>query len=106
MPFLSKQRNRVVVFRLSQEEYDSLKAACVAAGGRNVSEYTRSELLATIQSDSLHSFVQRRFVELDRRLVDLHDQMKELSERISPVAGASGVSVGAVTDGRGRSQVS
>ena len=102
MPFLN-QRNRIVVFRLSQEEYDSLTAACTAAGGRNVSEYTRSELLAAIQSESLHATVQRRFLELDRRLADLHELVKELSGRISPPAAASGATAGAVAGAQGRS---
>ena len=92
-----------MVFRLSQEEYDSLKTACAAAGGRNVSEYTRAELLAAIQSDSLHATVQRRFLELDRRLADLHELVKELSGRMSPQAAASGASAGAVAGAQGRS---
>jgi hypothetical protein len=91
MPFF-KQRNRVVVFRLSQEEYDNLKAACAAAGGRNVSEYTRSELLASIQSDSINSLVQRRFGEVDRKLADLQELVREMSARMnSPGNGAAGV---------------
>jgi hypothetical protein len=92
-----------VVFRLSQEEYNNLTAACTAAGGRNVSEYTRCELLAAIQSDSLHAVVHRRFLELDRRLADLHELVKELSGRISPQAADSGVAAGAVAGARGRS---
>jgi uncharacterized protein (DUF1778 family) len=101
MPFL-KQRNRIVVFRLSQDEYDSLRAACAAAGGRNVSDYTRSELLATIQSDSIHAVVQRRFVELDRRLADLHELVKELSTRIDAAAYIPTARAGPVAASQGR----
>jgi hypothetical protein len=102
MPLL-KQRNRIVVFRLSQEEYDSLKAACAVAGGRSVSDYTRSELLACIQSDSIYSVVLRRFGELDRKLADLHELLEELSARIDSAAPVRAYAVDAFAAGRGRS---
>jgi uncharacterized protein (DUF1778 family) len=44
------QRNRIVVFRLSQDEYDRLRAACNAAGGRTLSDFTRSELLTLVET--------------------------------------------------------
>ncbi len=45
----AKLRNRVVVFRLTQEEYALLKQACTWRGGLSVSEFTRMELLTAIQ---------------------------------------------------------
>ncbi len=42
-------RNRVVVFRLTQEEFRNLRLACDLRGARNISEFTRAEIL-----DSLH----------------------------------------------------
>ena len=42
-----KQRNRIVVFRLSDDEYESLRVACLRCG-RTMSDFTRSELLASI----------------------------------------------------------
>lgn len=82
MPSLNS-RNRIVVFRLTQDEYNSLKSACIAAGGRNLSDYTRSELLTLVQSGSLGAIVQRRFFEIDRKLTDLHDLIKHVSERFA-----------------------
>jgi len=55
------QRNRIVVFRLSQEEYNRLRSACLVAGGRNLSDYTRTELLSSLRSDSRDSLIEQKF---------------------------------------------
>ena len=39
-----KPRNRLISFRLSEEEYESLRALCVTEGARSVSDYARSTL--------------------------------------------------------------
>jgi hypothetical protein len=71
-------RNRVVVFRLTEEEYRSLKAACSAAGRRNLSDYTRSELLLALRADGADMAIQRRFQEIDHKLRDLSHLLKEV----------------------------
>jgi len=76
------QRNRMVVFRVSLSEYQHLKSACVAAGGRSLSEFTRSELLAAVDAESRGPFLERKFGEIDRRLADLHALVQSVSERI------------------------
>jgi hypothetical protein len=40
----------VVVFRLTQDEFRNLKLACDLRGARNISEFTRSEILAALRS--------------------------------------------------------
>ena len=82
MPSLH-QRNRIVVFRLSQDEYDRLRAACDAAGGRTLSDFTRSELLTLVQTDNGGSTIERKFVEIDRKLSALQTMIKQVSERIT-----------------------
>jgi hypothetical protein len=77
----------MVVFRLSQEEYDRLRAACVAAGGRSLSDFTRSELLTLVQTDNNDSVIEQRFVEIDRKLNVLHALVKHVSDRITPPNG-------------------
>ena len=85
------QRNRIVVFRLSQEEYNSLRSACVAAGGRNLSDFTRSELLTVVQTDGRGSALERKVVEIDRKLSDLQSLIQHVSERIgSPAPSLAG----------------
>jgi len=67
----SNPRNRVVVFRLTEEEYRTLKAACSAVGDQSVAEYTRSELLLALHSDGTRMTIQRRFHEIDHKLRDV-----------------------------------
>ena len=64
----SLRRDRLVVFRLTQEEYRLLQAACAAAGRRSVSEFTRSELLSIVHSDSVDASIRDKLLEIDRKL--------------------------------------
>jgi predicted transcriptional regulator len=82
----------MVVFRLTQEEYASLSAACKSRGGRNLSEFTRSELLAMLQSKSIATLIQERFQELELKFEDAVAQLAELvanrgADRRSDAAG-------------------
>jgi hypothetical protein len=82
-----------VIFRVTQEEYSSLMSACAASGSRSLSDFTRSELLAMRPADSLGSVVERRFVEIDRKLGDLYALIKHVSERITALNGGNHDSV-------------
>ena len=86
MPALH-HRNRIVVFRLSQDEYDRLRAACDAAGGRTLSDFTRSELLPLVQPGNGGSILERKFVEIDRKLSALQTMITQVSERIAATNG-------------------
>src|ERR1035438_9452713 len=65
------RRDRLVIFRLSQEEYQMLKAALERNGARNLSDLTRSEVLAALHSGSVAAHLDRRI-----RLADCHCQLK------------------------------
>ena len=80
---LLKQRNRFVVFRLTQEEYTAIKSACVAAGSRNLSDFTRTEILALVQADGRSSLVEQKLLEIDRKLGDLQSCVQRVSERMA-----------------------
>jgi hypothetical protein len=58
----------MVVFRLTQEEYHRLQAACSARGGRNVSDFTRSELLARIEGEAPGRGMERRLHAVEQEL--------------------------------------
>jgi hypothetical protein len=78
-------RDRIVVFRLTQDEYKSLQAACSERGGRNISEFTRTELLALIN--------QRRSAgsDIERRLAGIQLALRRLLWRLdtAPSGGAA-----------------
>ncbi len=48
-----KRRDRLVVFRLSQDEYDGLRAACAEHGAASISAFARSELMKSLKRDGL-----------------------------------------------------
>ena len=54
MPVL-KRRNKIVIFRLTDEEYAELKAACISRGARNVSDFARTALMSAVSGDATHS---------------------------------------------------
>jgi hypothetical protein len=44
-----KPRNRLVNFRLSEEEFQGLKTACEASGARSLSDFARSAVLLSME---------------------------------------------------------
>lgn len=47
-----KPRNRILIFRLTQDEYQDLQSACIAKGARSLSDFARSKLLTSIHGDT------------------------------------------------------
>lgn len=70
-----KNRSRVVVFRVTQEEYQYLRSVCLERGGRNLSEFTRSELLAFLKSAGQSD---ERIAELERKLASLQYSVQHM----------------------------
>jgi hypothetical protein len=72
-------RDRVVVFRLTQAELDTLKSACAARGGRNLSEFARSELLNFLRGPSFERVMESRFGEIQQRVEELQRGMQQIA---------------------------
>lgn len=62
-------------------------SACIASGSRSLSDYTRSELLAMRPADSLGSLLERRFVEIDRKLNGLHTLIEQMTDSMTALNG-------------------
>jgi hypothetical protein len=78
----NKPRNRIVVFRLSQEEYRSLQEACNRAGARNLSDFTRSEVLECLDTDASGGPLARRFAALERQIAAVQFQLNSLLQGV------------------------
>jgi hypothetical protein len=78
-----KTRNRMVVFRLTQEEYENLRGVCSERGGRSLSDFTRSELMNFLGSDSLGGMIENRFSDVRDRLGELQDAISRLTILVS-----------------------
>lgn len=72
----------MVVFRLTQEEYDNLKVVCSERGGRSLSEFTRSELMNLVGADSLGGMMENRFLDVRQRLSELQDAVGRLTNLV------------------------
>jgi hypothetical protein len=72
---IQKRRSRIVSFRLSDEEYDSLKSVTVSRGARSVSEFTRS---VACNMGATGNGAEK----IEDSLRTLNDRMKALDRRI------------------------
>jgi hypothetical protein len=65
---ICKRRDRIVVFRVTDEEHQQLQHACETSGNRNLSEFVRLELLNRLQSKRM---ARANIAGLERRLSEL-----------------------------------
>ena len=86
MPVL-KRRNRVVVFRLTQDEYQDLKTVCSVRGARNISDFARSELLTFIgQETRPEAALHGRLSEVDQKLSSLESEIQRMARLLEGMA--------------------
>jgi hypothetical protein len=64
---VNKPRNRTLIFRLTQDEYDSLQAA--SSGARSLSDYAREKLLGSIEPSPI-----------DQQLFELKTKVERIAE--------------------------
>jgi hypothetical protein len=79
---LGQTRGRLVVFRLSEDEYRTLREVCENRGGRNVSEFTRSEVLDYLNSGSLSDSAQVCCAALEQEIAGLKAAVTLLNRRL------------------------
>ena len=92
---MNTRRDRVVVFRVSQDEYLSLKNASDRSGACNISEFTRAELLDRIHTGPCGKHLERSCAVIDeklRRLDSIVAQLANLLRDRYRQAGHTGVS--------------
>ena len=76
------RRNRLISFRLSEEEYKSLWNLCVATGARSVSDYARSTL-CQVATGNGRPVSQEHDAEKEVAAQGLIDSMERLSKVIA-----------------------
>ncbi|MGC9950106.1 MAG: hypothetical protein ABSF64_27390 [Bryobacteraceae bacterium] len=76
-------RNRVVVFRLTQSEYQKLKEASDERGAANLSDFTRSEVLAFLNSGTIPDAVRIGFAALEQEISRLRADVDSINRSIS-----------------------
>ena len=76
MPVL-KRRTKIVIFRLTDEEYEELKAACVTRGARNVSDFARTALMRSVAGEGGDQHVTARLEQIESGMKRLEQMMQE-----------------------------
>jgi hypothetical protein len=83
-------RNRLVNFRLSDEEFERLKNACAQFGARSISDFARGSVLDRIvDGPASASRPGERIVELDHKVSALEGQVSQLLNLIEATGGVS-----------------
>jgi polysaccharide export outer membrane protein len=85
-----KRRDRLVVFRVTKDEYRQLQKACAASGARSISDYTRKELLGRSRAAPAANGLEGRLSAFDRRLAELHAAVRQVLRLLKQLAGANG----------------
>ena len=81
---VANRRNRAVVFRVTQEEYEALRAVSAKTGARNISDFVRSTLLASI--GTLGTTGSESLTEMSRTLASLKDVVGRVAEKMEQIS--------------------
>jgi hypothetical protein len=63
---VQKPRNRTLIFRLTQEEYEALQAA--SSGARSLSEFARAKLMHSLGPSPLDANIDAKLYELTNKV--------------------------------------
>lgn len=82
------RRDRLVIFRLSQDEYQLLKDASERNGARNLSDFTRGELLNALNPRADGNHVEQTFSSMEQSMAELKATMLRLQSVLEGVSNA------------------
>ena len=96
---VTKPRNRLVNFRVSEDEFQSLREACETGGARSISDFARSDVLTNQiakpeAEDVLRlrlALIEEKMGEVDAKLLLIARMLRDTSApaMMSATAGAS-----------------
>lgn len=78
-----RRRDRVVYFRVSEQEYERYRQCCQLAGARSVSDLVRAAMEHYLENGSpgLAAVVTERLERLEQVVSELNGRVNELSEK-------------------------
>ena len=82
------RRDRSVIFRLTQDEYQMLKAASERNCARNLSDFTRGEVLNALNSRAAGNHVEHTFSSIKQSMTELQATMLRLQSVLEGVNNA------------------
>jgi hypothetical protein len=86
-----KPRNRLVNFRLTEEEFVLLRDACMAQGARSISDFARSAVLRQADRSAISKSASdfpstQSLAELQSMMMQLQDRVGQLVQQVDAVA--------------------
>lgn len=79
---LPLNRTRIINFRVTAQEYDLLRTACVTAGTNNLSEFARRAALDCASAhDGPSTAIAAQLSTLDRKLTNLGELLKSIKPK-------------------------
>jgi hypothetical protein len=76
-----KPRNRLVNFRLSEEEFEKLRASCSLYGARSLSDFARAAVMRSVTGAG-NAPPESTDYAMDRKVNDLETRIGELSRLV------------------------
>lgn len=87
-----KPRNRLVNFRLSEEEFEKLRASCSLYGARSLSDFARAAVMRSVTGGS-HTSSDAAESTIDHKVNDLESRIGELSRLVESLLTANAAPV-------------
>ncbi len=82
---VTKPRNRLVNFRVSEEEFQNLREACLSGGARSISDFARSAVLSTFGgANEQEGLLKIRLSTIDQKMDELDSSLRTLLGRLNP----------------------
>jgi len=79
-----KVRSRLLNFRLSEEELENLRVACLLRGSRNLSEFARTAVLSSVEAQiDPDTAVRDRLDRMEARLAGLESVLQSLLNQMT-----------------------
>jgi hypothetical protein len=85
-----RPRNRLVNFRLSEDEFERLKSSCDVFGARSVSDFARSSVLSRLAEIPSSNESSGRITDLDGKVATLEARVGQLIRLLDAVQGQEG----------------
>jgi len=81
-----RPRTRLVNFRLSEDEFERLKASCALHGSRSISDFARSSVLDRMEAAPTGSQFggQGRLLHLDHKVAELEMRVTQIAQVLTP----------------------
>ncbi len=85
-----KPRNRVLIFRLTEDEYSHLQSACSTDGARSLSDFARTRLLGSLAAEPAASSVEQKLSDLQSQMRIVVERLESRNQTMTAVAAAAG----------------